>query len=149
MNKTIVQVLKKIILENQRNSHKKLNNTLWESRITPKERTCQSCYLLFYGKESILPINLEIHALSLDFQVEETDPSTSLQSRYFQLMQIEEKREKVITAIEERWAVSKIIFDEKVTLKIFVKDQYVLLWNKEKEKPSMNNKFEALWIGPY
>lgn len=28
-------------------------------------------------------------------------------------------------------------------------DQYVLLWNKAKEKPSMHTKFEALWIGPY
>jgi hypothetical protein len=25
----------------------------------------------------------------------------------------------------------------------------VLLWNKAKEKPSMDTKFEALWIGPY
>jgi hypothetical protein len=25
----------------------------------------------------------------------------------------------------------------------------VLLWNKEKENPSLHTKFEALWIGPY
>ena len=30
-----------------------------------------------------------------------------------------------------------------------MKDQYVLLWNKAKEKPSMQTKFEAFWIGPY
>jgi hypothetical protein len=29
------------------------------------------------------------------------------------------------------------------------KYQLVLLWNKEKEKPSQHTKFEALWIVPY
>ena len=38
-NKTLVQILKKIILENQPNWNKKLNNALWASRITPKEST--------------------------------------------------------------------------------------------------------------
>lgn len=45
--------------------------------------------------------------------------------------------------------ISKRNFDQKVTLKEFFKDHYVLLWNKAEENPSMNNKFEALWIGPY
>ena len=59
-------------------------------------------------------------------------------------MQLEEQRGKEITAVEKRQEVSKRIFDQKVTLKKFVKDQYVLLWNKAREKTSMHNKFEAL-----
>jgi hypothetical protein len=45
--------------------------------------------------------------------------------------------------------VVKKYFDKSTTSKDFQKDQLVLLWNKEKEKPSFHMKFEALWIGPY
>jgi hypothetical protein len=43
----------------------------------------------------------------------------------------------------------KKYFDQSTTIKYFLKDQLVLLWNKEKEKPSLHSKFDALWIGPY
>jgi hypothetical protein len=45
--------------------------------------------------------------------------------------------------------VVKIYSDNKTTSKDFQKDQLVLLWNKEKEKPYFHTKFEALWIDPY
>jgi hypothetical protein len=45
--------------------------------------------------------------------------------------------------------VVKIYFYKGTTSKYFQKDQMVLLWKKEKEKPSFHTKFEALWIGPY
>lgn len=64
-------------------------------------------------------------------------------------MQLEEQREKLVTIIEKRQKASKNHFDQKVTLKEFVKDQYVLFWKKYKENPSMHTKFEALWIDPY
>lgn len=44
---------------------KSTNKTLWESRINPKESTGQSPYLLVYGNKSVLPINLEINALTV------------------------------------------------------------------------------------
>jgi hypothetical protein len=58
------------------------------SRITPKESTSQYPYLLVYGKELVLPINLEINALAMNFQVKETNQVTPLQSKYIQLMQL-------------------------------------------------------------
>lgn len=93
-------------------------------------------------------MNLEIKTLIVYFQVDEEDKSTPLQSRILQLMQLEKQREKEITAIEKRKEVSQTSFDQKVTLREFVKDQYILLWNKDREKQSMHNNFEALWIGP-
>lgn len=64
-------------------------------------------------------------------------------------MQLEEQREKAVISIQKRQEASKIHFDEKVTLKYFVKDQYVLSWNKAKDKPSIHTKFEDLRIVPY
>ena len=66
-NNMFLQVLKKIIMENQRNLHKKLNNELSTSQTTLKESTCQSPYLLVYGKESMFLVNIETNALSMDY----------------------------------------------------------------------------------
>ena len=71
INKTLIQVLKNIISDSQKNWHKKLNNELWVSMITPKESTSQFTYLLVYGKESILPINLKTNELVIACQAEE------------------------------------------------------------------------------
>jgi transposase InsO family protein len=51
MNKTLIQILKKTIDQNQRNWHLKLTDALWESRMTPKDSTGVSPYALVYGKE--------------------------------------------------------------------------------------------------
>lgn len=60
--------------------------------ITPKESKGQFPYLLFYGKELVLPVNIEINALSMTFQVEETDQYTPLQYIYLQLKELQEEK---------------------------------------------------------
>ena len=77
------------------------------NKITPKERKIQSHYLLVYGKELVLPVNLEINALSMAHRVEETYQYTILQLRYHQLMQLEEQKEKEITTIQRIQVVKK------------------------------------------
>ena len=93
-NKTLIQVLKKIISENRCNWHKKLNNALWESGITPKESIGQSIYLLVYGKEFVLPVNIESKTFTSVCETKKDNKSSPLQSRLLQLMQLEEQREK-------------------------------------------------------
>jgi hypothetical protein len=51
--------------------------------------------------------------------------------------------------MSQRQQTIKRHFDQSASTKYFQKGQLVLLWNKEKEKPSLHTKFEALWIGPY
>ena len=57
-NKNLIQILKKIIIENQRNWHSTLPNELWENRVTPKNSLGVSPYTLVYGKEALLPPNI-------------------------------------------------------------------------------------------
>ena len=40
-------------------------------------------------------------------------------------------------------------FDIKSRPKSFQVGDTVLLWNKRKEKPGKNGKFDSLWMGPY
>jgi hypothetical protein len=49
----------------------------------------------------------------------------------------------------QRKQTVKKYFDQSTTVKNFQKGELVLLWNKAKEKPSMNIKFKAIWIRPY
>jgi hypothetical protein len=55
-NKTLVQILKKIVDGNQRNWHLKLTEALWASRKTMKDSTGMNPYLLVYGKEAKMSI---------------------------------------------------------------------------------------------
>ena len=57
-NKSLIRILKKTVMENQRNWHTTLPNVLWEDRVTPKNSLWVSPYTLVYGKESILPPNI-------------------------------------------------------------------------------------------
>jgi transposase InsO family protein len=57
-NKTLIQILKKTIDLNQKHSHLKLTDALWESILTPKDNTENSSYPLVYEKEARMPINL-------------------------------------------------------------------------------------------
>lgn len=54
-----------------------------------------------------------MNALSMTCQIEYYDQSTPFQPKYHQLMQLEEERENVISAIEKRQAISKRNFDKK------------------------------------
>jgi len=40
-------------------------------------------------------------------------------------------------------------FDHKATQKNFEDDDFVLMWDKGKEKPGMHKKFDSLWLGPH
>lgn len=43
----------------------------------------------------------------------------------------------------------KGIFDKGARLRLFQKDNLVLMWDKRKEKPSKHGKFDSVWMGPY
>jgi hypothetical protein len=96
-----------------------------------------------------LLVHIELNALAISTGIEDEEGITPMQARFHQLMQLEEQREHALTNIQKRQEVVKKYFDRSATVKDLCKDQFVLLWNKAKEKPSLHSKFDALWIGPY
>ena len=54
-NKNLIRILKKTVIENQRNWHSTFPNALWEDRVTPKNSLGVSPYTLVYGKNPYLP----------------------------------------------------------------------------------------------
>jgi hypothetical protein len=55
------------------NWHLKLTDTLWASRLTPKDSIGTSPYNLVYGKEARIPISLEINALAYTINIEDLE----------------------------------------------------------------------------
>ena len=50
INKNLIRILKKTMIENQRSWHLALPNALWADRVTPKNSLGVSLYTLDYGK---------------------------------------------------------------------------------------------------
>ena len=49
INKNLVRILKNMFVDNQRNWHNLLHNTLCDDKVTPKEAIGNSLYFLVYG----------------------------------------------------------------------------------------------------
>jgi hypothetical protein len=62
-NKNLLWIIKKTIVENQRDWHTALDTALWGNRVTPKISLGTSPDFLFYGKEAILPPNIYLPSL--------------------------------------------------------------------------------------
>jgi hypothetical protein len=90
-NKTLVKILKKTVDGNQRNWYLKLTEALWERRTTMKDSIGMTLYLLVYGKEAKMPINLELSTLIYVVITEEMEDTSPTQKRINQLLKLEEE----------------------------------------------------------
>ena len=92
-NKNLIRILKKTVIEIQRNWHIDLPNALWADRVTSKHPLGVSPYTLVYGRESILPPNIMLPSLQLA-QASRGSGSEILQSRINTIFKLEESRQK-------------------------------------------------------
>jgi len=64
-NKSLINIIRKVLEENKKNWHKKLINALWADRLTTKRSIGTSPYELVYGMEAIFPSSLGIPMIKL------------------------------------------------------------------------------------
>jgi len=64
-NKNLLRILKRILEDNPRTWHEKLNWALWADRITFKSAMKTSPYTLVYGKRVTLPTHIELPILRI------------------------------------------------------------------------------------
>jgi hypothetical protein len=102
-NKSLIQILKKIVVANQRDWHKNLVNALWASKITPKSSTGQSPFSLVYGKYAQITSTFGIECIgSIATGIEDEEGTTPMQAQFYQLMQLEEQREQAMLNIQKK-----------------------------------------------
>jgi hypothetical protein len=92
-NKNLVRILKKMVVDNQKNWHNIIHNALWDDRVTPKEAIGNPPYFLVYEQEAILLNGLYLPSPQLA-QYSRGQPSSVIQQRIDTLLMLEEERKK-------------------------------------------------------
>jgi len=54
-NKSLVNIIKKVLEANKKNWHKKIINALWVDKVSTKKLIGMSCFQLVYGVDTIFP----------------------------------------------------------------------------------------------
>jgi hypothetical protein len=67
-----------------------LIDSLWASRLNPKDSIRHSLYTLIYGREARLLLHVELNVLILILDVEEKEEQAPIQKRYNELLQLEQ-----------------------------------------------------------
>jgi hypothetical protein len=92
-NKSLVNVIKKVLNENKRSWHIHLKHTLWANRISTKRSIDISSFQMVYGTEAVLPINLALPVMKL-WQNQNEEPN-HVTRRINQLIEVQQLRVEV------------------------------------------------------
>ena len=74
-NKSLVNIIKKLLEDNKKSWHTKLIHALWADRLTLKKSIGMSPFQLVYGTDAIFPNSLGVPVMKLiqELQTEEDD----------------------------------------------------------------------------
>jgi len=146
-NKSLVNMVKKILEENKKNWHKKLVNALWADRVTTKRSIGVSPYELVYGLEAKFPSSLGIPAMKI-LQECQAEPN-SMQRRISQVICLQQTREEVYNRVQVLQEKLKKAFDRRTKAEDFNIGDKVLKWDSRRESKGKHGKFDSLWKGPF
>eukprot|EP00253_Pinus_taeda_P003422 PITA_03422 len=146
-NKSLINIIKKMLEENKRNWHRKLTNALWADRLSTKRSIGMSPYELVYGMEAKFPSSLGIPAIKLlqEIQAEPND----IQRRINQTIHLQQTREQVYDRAQILQEKLKRMFDKKSKAKDFCAGNKVIRWDSRREDKGKHAKFDFLWKGPF
>eukprot|EP00253_Pinus_taeda_P011871 PITA_11871 len=146
-NKSLINIIKKLLEENKKNWHKKLTNALWADRLSTKKSIGMSPYELVYGMEAKFPSSLGIPTIKLlqEIQAEPND----MQRRVNQTIHLQQTREQVFNRAQILQEKLNKMFDKKTKAEDFRVGSKVLIWDSRREDKGKHAKFDFLWKGPY
>ncbi|XP_019241799.1 PREDICTED: uncharacterized protein LOC109221813, partial [Nicotiana attenuata] len=90
-NKTLGNLLKKVVAKNKRDWHERIGEALWAYRTTFRTTTQATPYSLVYGTEAVLPLEQQIPSLRIAIQ-EGLTSEENAQLRLAELAAMDEKR---------------------------------------------------------
>eukprot|EP00253_Pinus_taeda_P020569 PITA_20569 len=146
-NKSLFNIIKKLLEENKKNWHRKLTNDLWADRLSTKKSIRMSPYELVYGMEARFPSFFGIPTIKLlqEIQAEPND----MQRRVNQTIHLQKTREQVYDRAQMLQEKLKRMFDKKAKAEDFWVGRKVLRWDSRREDKGKHAKFDFLWKGPY
>eukprot|EP00253_Pinus_taeda_P010676 PITA_10676 len=146
-NKSLINIIKKMLEANKKNWHKKLTSALWADRMTTKKSIVMSLYELVYGMEARFPSSLGIPTIKLlqEIQAEPND----IQRRINQTIHLQQTREEVFNRAQGLQEKLNKMFDKRTKAEDFWVGSKVLRWDARREDKGKHAKFDFLWKGPY
>ncbi|KAL0387546.1 UNVERIFIED_CONTAM: hypothetical protein Sradi_2636400 [Sesamum radiatum] len=124
-NKTLCNLLKKLVAKSKRDWHERIGETLWAYMTTIRTPTQATPYALVYGVEAVLPLEQQIPSLRIAIQ-EGLIEEENAQIRLEELEALDEKRLKTQQMLECYQARLFREFNKKVRLHSFQVGDLVL-----------------------
>ncbi|KAM1676272.1 hypothetical protein ACFX2K_042116 [Malus domestica] len=148
-NKTVCNLLKKVIGRTKRDWHERISEALWAYKMTHRTPTQATPYSLVYGVEAVLPLESQIPSLRMAIQEGLTEEENA-KLRLQELEALDEKRLEAQQHLECYQARLSKAFSKKVRPRSFQTGDLVLALRMSiitihKTK----SKFTSKWDGPY
>ncbi|XP_060178190.1 uncharacterized protein LOC132608130 [Lycium barbarum] len=124
-NKTLCNLLKKVVSKSKRDWHDRMEEALWAYRTTHRTPTQATPYSLVYGAEAVLPLERQIPSLRLAIQEGLTEEENA-HLRLEELEALDEKRLEAQQSLECYQARLSRAFNKKVRLRSFQVGDQVL-----------------------
>jgi hypothetical protein len=147
LNKSLINIIKKVLNENKRSWHVHLKYALWENRIGTKKSIGISPFQMVYGIDVVLPINLALPVMKL-WKYEKEEPN-HITRRINQLIELQQHRVEVDERLQKYQDDMKTLFDRKTKDREFLPSDLVLRWDYRKEYSAKHGKFDHIWYGPF
>ncbi|XP_068328201.1 uncharacterized protein [Pyrus communis] len=148
-NKTLCNLLKKMIGRTKRDWHKRLSEALWAYRTPHRTPTPATPYSLVYGVEVVLPVESQIPSLRMAIQEGLIDKENA-KLRLQELEELDERRLEAQQHLECYQARLSKAFNRKVRPHSFQVGDLILALRRPiitTHKPK--SKFTSKWDEPY
>ncbi|XP_058185781.1 uncharacterized protein LOC131303007 [Rhododendron vialii] len=148
-NRTLVNIIEKMVEDNPRAWHELLSEALWTYRTSKKEATNITPYMLVYGHDLVLPMEVAVKSTRIAYQNGLT-PADYTQAM---LMKLEDLDEVRLAALDHMLVQKRRVarsYDKRVRKKSFTKGD--LVWKAVfplGEKNPRYGKWSPTWEGPY
>ncbi|KAM2413537.1 hypothetical protein ACFX1X_000141 [Malus domestica] len=148
-NKTLCNLLKKVIGRTKRDWHERISEALWAYRTTHRTPTQATPYSLIYGVEAVLPLESQIPSLRMAIQEGLTDEENA-KLRLQELESLDERRLEAQQHLECYQARLSKAFNKKVRPRSFQTGDLVLALRRPIiTTHKTKSKFTSKWDGPY
>jgi hypothetical protein len=114
-NKSLMTIIKKVLIENKKSWHIHLKYSLWENQIGTNKSICMSPFQLVYGTDIILPINLSLPVMKL-WQDANKYPN-DVTRRINQIIEVQQNSVEVDDKLQKYQDNMKALLDKKIQRK--------------------------------
>ena len=146
-NGELVQILSKITEHRGKNWDLELPSALWAYRTSVKTSTGFTPFHLVYGKEAILPVEVELPAVKMLEKL--LGPSNdAFKERLLHLQEVQLDRMVALEYYEKMQEQALAKVNQKIKNKDIKGDDLVLRYNSKLDK-TFQKKFQIKWEGPF